>query len=189
MMVGEIRDEETAEMALRAAQTGHLLLSTLHTSDAVSAVTRLLDLKAEPTLVGSSLIGVLSQRLVRTICPDCQKPYQPSPELMREFFESPPPDFTWLKGQGCRTCDFTGYRGRRVVGELWTPNEADIILINRSAPFEELRASAARTTFSLTESALCLLKDGQTNLEELIRTLPYASVYRCRELVPALTAS
>jgi type IV pilus assembly protein PilB len=189
MMVGEIRDEETAEMALRAAQTGHLLLSTLHTSDAVSAVTRLLDLKAEPTLLSSSLIGVMSQRLVRTICADCQKPYQPSAELMREFFENPPSDFKWLKGQGCRACDFTGYRGRRVVGELWMPNETDIILINRSAPFEELRASAARTTFSMTESALCLLKDGQTNLEELIRTLPYASVYRCRELVPALAAS
>ncbi|HVH27453.1 MAG TPA: ATPase, T2SS/T4P/T4SS family [Vicinamibacterales bacterium] len=188
MMVGEIRDEETTEMALRAAQTGHLLLSTLHTSDAVSAVTRLLDLKADPTLISSSLIGVLSQRLVRTVCADCHKPYQPSTELMREFFEIPPPDFKWLKGQGCRACDFTGYRGRRVVAELWTPNETDIILINRAAPFEELRASAARTTFSMAESALCLLKDGQTNLEELIRTLPYASVYRCRELVPVLTA-
>jgi type IV pilus assembly protein PilB len=188
MMVGEIRDEETAEMAMRAAQTGHLLLSTMHTNDAVSSVTRLLDLQVEPTLISSSLIGVLSQRLVRTICRDCRESYVPSPELLREFFDTPPPGLSWSRGRGCSACDFVGYRGRRVVGELWTPNETDVILINRSAPFEELRASAARTTFSMTESAFYLLKDGHTNLEELIRMLPYAAVYRFREVVPALSA-
>jgi type II secretory ATPase GspE/PulE/Tfp pilus assembly ATPase PilB-like protein len=174
---------------MRAAQTGHLLLSTMHTNDEVSAVTRLLDLKVEPTLIASSLIGVLSQRLVRTICPDCREPYHPSNELMREFFDSPLPAIAWVRGRGCQACDFIGYRGRRIVGELWTPNETDAILINRSAPFEELRASSARTTFSMSESALRLLKDGQTNLEELIRMLPYASVYRFRELAPTLTAA
>jgi type IV pilus assembly protein PilB len=189
MMVGEIRDEETAAMAMRAAQTGHLLLSTMHTNDAVSAVGRLIDLNVDPTLISSSLIGVLSQRLIRTICPDCAEPYQPSAELMREFFESPPSDFAWRRGRGCTACDFTGYRGRRVVGELWTPNETDAILINRSAPLEELRTSASRTTFSMTDSAIRLLREGQTNLEELIRMLPYASVYRFRELVPALTTA
>lgn len=183
MMVGEIRDEETAEMAFRAAQTGHLLLSTLHTNDAVSSVTRLLDLKVEPTLIGSSLMGVLSQRLVRTICPECREACEPANELMREFFDSPPPDFSWYRGRGCDLCDFTGYRGRCLVAELWTPNETDVILINKSAPFEELRRSSARTTFSMTESALQLLKEGHTNLEELIRMMPYASVYRFREFV------
>jgi type IV pilus assembly protein PilB len=185
IMVGEIRDEETAEMAFRAAQTGHLLLSTLHTNDSVSAVTRLLDLNIEPTLIGSSLMGVLSQRLVRTICTDCREAYEPAEELMREFFEHPPTDIPWYRGRGCDRCDFTGYRGRKIVTEMWVPNETDVILINKSAPFDELRASSARTTYSMTESALQLLKDGETNLEELIRMIPYASVYRFRELVAA----
>ena len=189
MMVGEIRDEETAEMAIRAAQTGHLLLSTLHTNDAVSTVTRLLDLKVDPTLISSSLIGVLAQRLVRTICSECREPYTPSTELMREFFDSPPPGISWNRGRGCAACNFTGYRGRRPVGELWTPDEVDAILINRSAPFDELRASSARTTLSMTESALGPLKAGETNLEELIRVLPYASIYRFRDMMPALTAA
>jgi type II secretory ATPase GspE/PulE/Tfp pilus assembly ATPase PilB-like protein len=174
-------------MALRAAQTGHLLLSTLHTNDAVTAVSRLIDSNVDPTMVSSSLFGVLSQRLVRTVCSDCSAPYEPSGELMREFFETPPPDFAWRRGRGCAACDFTSYRGRRVLGELWAPDETDAILINRTAPFEDLRTSAVRTTFSMTESALRLLKEGQTNLEELIRMLPYASVYRFRELVPSLT--
>jgi type IV pilus assembly protein PilB len=182
-MVGEIRDEETAEMAFRAAQTGHLLLSTLHTNDAVSAVLRLVDLKVEPTLISSSLIAVLSQRLVRTICPECRETYRPSDELMREFFDQPPPGFPWYRGRGCEHCEFTGYRGRRLIAELWVPSENDVVLISKSAPLEELRASSTRTTFSLADSALQLLKDGHTNLEELIRMVPYASIYRFRELV------
>jgi type II secretory ATPase GspE/PulE/Tfp pilus assembly ATPase PilB-like protein len=152
-------------------------------------VTRLVDLKVDPTLISSSLIGVLSQRLVRTICSDCREPYDPSTELMREFFESPPSGFSWSRGRGCLACDFTGYHGRRVVGELWTPDDVDAILINRSAPFDELRASSVRTTFSMTESALGLLKAGETNLEEFIRVLPYASIYRFREMMPALTCA
>jgi type II secretory ATPase GspE/PulE/Tfp pilus assembly ATPase PilB-like protein len=183
MMVGEIRDEETAEMAFRAAQTGHLLLSTLHTNDAVSAVLRLVDLKVEPTLISSSLIAVLSQRLVRTICPQCRETYRPSDELMREFFDRPPADIAWYRGRGCEHCEFTGYRGRRLIAELWIPSENDVVLISKSAPLDELRASSARTTYSLAESALLLLKGGHTNLEELIRMVPYASVYRFRELV------
>jgi type IV pilus assembly protein PilB len=184
MMVGEVRDEETAEMAFRAAQTGHLLLSTLHTNDAVSAVTRLLDLKVDPTLISSSLMGVLSQRLVRTICPTCRETYTPQEELMREFFEEPP-DFTWHRGHGCDACDGTGYRGRRIVAELWTPNEHDVVLINKSAPFEQLRTSSAASTLPMADSALQLLKNGETNLEELIRMLPYATVYGFRNLQTA----
>ena len=137
-MVGEIRDHDTAEMALRAAMTGHLLLSTLHTSDAVSVVSRLVDLGVEPTLVGASLAGVLSQRLVRTICTECRETYTPAPELMREFFDETPTDFKWYRGRGCHKCDFSGYKGRRIVAELWIPSNADVILINKSAPRDEL---------------------------------------------------
>lgn len=182
MMVGEIRDQETAEMALRAAMTGHLLLSTLHTSDAVSAVARLMDLKVEPTLIGASLIGVLAQRLVRTICRDCREPYKPPVELMREFFDQPPA-FKFFRGRGCQLCDFSGYRGRRLVAELWTPSESDIILINKSAPRTELVDSAATSTFSMAESAMQMLENGATNLEELMRMLPYSTIYRFRDLV------
>jgi len=185
IMVGEIRDQETAEMALRAAMTGHLLLSTLHTSDAVSVVSRLVDLGVEPTLVGASLAGVLSQRLVRTICTECRETYTPPAELMREFFDEPPTDLKWHRGRGCHKCDFSGYKGRRIVAELWLPSNADVILINKSAPRDELVESAVNSTYSMAENALHLLKEGVTNLEELMRTLPYATIYRIRSLVAA----
>jgi type II secretory ATPase GspE/PulE/Tfp pilus assembly ATPase PilB-like protein len=183
IMVGEIRDHDTAEMALRAAMTGHLLLSTLHTSDAVSVVSRLVDLGVEPTLVGASLAGVLSQRLVRTICTDCRETYTPPADLMREFFDEPPADLKWYRGRGCVKCDFSGYKGRRIVAELWIPSNADVILINKSAPRDELVESAVNSTYSMAENALYLLKEGVTNLEELMRTLPYATIYRMRSLV------
>jgi type IV pilus assembly protein PilB len=185
IMVGEIRDQDTAEMALRASMTGHLLLSTLHTSDAVSVVSRLVDLGVEPTLIGASLAGVLSQRLVRMVCADCRETYTPAPELLREFFDETPSDLTWYRGRGCPKCDFSGYKGRRVVVELWIPSNADIILINKSAPRDELVESAMNSTYSMAETALHLLKEGSTNLEELMRTLPYSTIYRMRSLVPA----
>jgi type IV pilus assembly protein PilB len=184
IMVGEIRDHDTAEMALRASMTGHLLLSTLHTSDAVSVVSRLVDLGVEPTLVGASLAGVLSQRLIRTVCTDCRETYTPPKELMREFFDEAP-DLKWYHGRGCHKCDFTGYKGRRIVAELWVPSNADIILINKSAPRDELVESALNSTHSMAENAVHLLREGVTNLEELMRTLPYATIYRMRSLVAA----
>ena len=185
IMVGEIRDHDTAEMALRASMTGHLLLSTLHTSDAVSVVSRLVDLGVEPTLVAASLAGVLSQRLVRTICTECRETYVPAPELMKEFFDEAPTDLKWYRGRGCHKCDFSGYKGRRIVAELWIPSNADVILINKSAPRDQLVESAVNSTYSMAENAIHLLKEGVTNLEELMRTLPYATIYRMRSLVAA----
>jgi type IV pilus assembly protein PilB len=182
IMVGEVRDEETAEMAFRAAQTGHLLLSTLHTNDALSAVTRLRDLKVDPNLIASSLLGVLAQRLVRAVCPQCKADYAPSPELLKEFFDTTPPDLTWYKGKGCQHCNFTGYRHRLAIAELWVPSENDVILIAKNASFEELRASAARSTVFMAEDALNRLRAGSTNLEELIRMMPYSSIYRFRQI-------
>lgn len=182
IMIGEIRDEETAEMAFRAAQTGHLLLSSLHTNDAVSSLLRLLDLHIDPNLIASSLVGVLSQRLVREICSQCKEEYMPSQELLKEFFSVPPAHIRWQKGRGCPRCNFTGYKGRTAVGELWIPNERDIILINKGAPFEEIRASSSASTVSMAEDAMEKLRDGRTNLEELIRVLPYSSIYQFRRL-------
>lgn len=181
IMVGEIRDEETAEMAFRAAQTGHLLLSTLHTNSAIAALPRLLDLGVDPSLVSSSLIGVISQRLARQICPDCRQPDTPSAALVEEFFGGPTPDIPLFKGSGCDKCNYIGYRGRALIADLWLPDEQDHLLIMRQAPFEELRKSAIRTTITMAQDAHARLKDGRTTLEELARVLPYASIVEHRE--------
>jgi type II secretory ATPase GspE/PulE/Tfp pilus assembly ATPase PilB-like protein len=182
IMIGEIRDEETAEMAFRAAQTGHLLLSTLHTNDAVSTVTRLLDMKVDSNLLASSLLGVLGQRLARTVCKSCARPYRPAPELLREFFAEVPPGLTFYQGAGCPACNHTGYRGRTSVAELWTPSQQDVILISKGANFDEIRNSARQSTISMAEDVVGRLAAGRTNLEELIRVMPYSAVYRFREL-------
>ncbi len=176
IMVGEVRDEETAEIAFRAAQTGHLLLSTLHTNTAAAAVTRLRDLKIDPNLIASCLLGVVGQRLVRQVCSECRAEYLPSDELLKEFFPGATPRLRFYKGKGCDRCHFTGYHGRTAIVELWVPNEEDIILIAKDAPFDELRASAARNTYSMAECATDLLQKGRTNLEELIRMLPYQCI-------------
>jgi type IV pilus assembly protein PilB len=183
IMVGEIRDSETAEMAFRAAQTGHLVLSTLHTNDSISSVTRLLDLGVDPSLVASCLLGVLSQRLVRQICPSCKMNYVPAEEIVREFFHVPPTDMAWFKGRGCAQCNHTGYRGRVALAELWTPSDEDVILINKGVGVDELRKSANGSTILMAEEAAEKLLAGQTNLEELIRTLPFSAIQQFRRLV------
>jgi type IV pilus assembly protein PilB len=180
IMVGEIRDEETAEMAFRAAQTGHLVLSTLHTNDAISSVTRLLDLHVDANLITSSLLGVLSQRLVRKICPACQAAYEPASALVREFFGEPPADMRWVKGTGCAHCHYTGYKGRLVIGELWVPSDDDVVRINKGAPFDEIRLGSYASTWRMAYDALAKLREGTTNLEEFIRMLPYTCLHQFR---------
>jgi type IV pilus assembly protein PilB len=181
IMLGEIRDEETAEMAFRAAQTGHLLLSTLHTNSAIAALPRLLDLGVDPSLVASSLLGVISQRLARQICLDCRRPDEPSDLLIREFFGDAKPDVPLVRGAGCAKCHHVGYRGRTLVADFWLPDEEDHVLIMRKAPFEEIRTSAERTTISMAQDAHARLVEGRTTLEELARVLPYASILEHRE--------
>ena len=181
VMIGEIRDEETAEMAFRAAQTGHLLLSTLHTNSAIAALPRLLDLRVDPSLIASSLLGVISQRLARQICLDCRQPDEPSDLLVREFFGDARPDVPLVKGAGCGKCHNVGYRGRTLVADFWLPDEQDHVLIMRKAPFEEIRKSAERTTISMAQDAHARLAEGRTTLDELARVLPYASILEHRE--------
>jgi len=182
IMVGEIRDSETAEMAFRAAQTGHLVVSTLHTNDAVSSITRLLDLDVDPGLIASCLLGVLSQRLIREVCSHCKNPYRPSDELLDEFFDAPPRWMSWFKGKGCAQCNYTGYSGRMAVAEVWTPSDNDIILMNKGAGVEQLRKSSCQSTIFMAEDAMEKLLHGKTNLEELIRTLPFSAVSQFRNL-------
>ena len=176
IMVGEIRDQETAEMAFRAAQTGHLLLSTLHTNSAIAALPRLLDLEIESALVASSLIGVMSQRLARRLCPSCRRESAPSPDVLKEFFETVPAHLKFYQGGGCGDCGFSGYKGRMMIADLWVPDDQDTALITRQASFDDVRRSAQRTTFSMAQDAHERLAAGCTTLEELLRVLPYSSV-------------
>jgi type IV pilus assembly protein PilB len=181
IMIGEIRDEETAEMAFRAAQTGHLLLSTLHTNSAIAALPRLRDLKIESSLLASSLNGVVSQRLVRKICDKCKTEDQPSPAVIREFFGDRKPDMTLFKGAGCESCGYTGYKGRMLVADMWIPDEHDRTLIAQEASVETVRESAIRTTLTMAQDAHDRLRAGRTTLAELLRVLPHSAVNEHRQ--------
>jgi type IV pilus assembly protein PilB len=181
IMVGEIRDSETADLAFRAAQTGHLVLSTLHTNDAISAIPRLLDLGVDSNLIASSLLGVLSQRLAREVCSECREPYTPPAELLQQTLGDTRGDVSWFRGHGCSACNYTGYRGRLILAELWTPNDADVVLINRGAPFDEIRESARKSTLAMADDVAEKLQRGRTNLEELIRALPHSALRQLRQ--------
>lgn len=176
IMVGEIRDGETAEMALRAAQTGHLLLSTLHTIDSTSAVQRLLDLHDDPNGLAMCLIGVMAQRLARMNCMSCSGPYNPPAALLREWYAEPPQDVVWVRGRGCPACNNTGYAGRTVIAELWVPSPQDAFLITKRSSSEQLRREALVRMRCLGESALGKATKGLTTLEEALRVVPYEDV-------------
>jgi type IV pilus assembly protein PilB len=180
IMVGEIRDEETAAMAFRAAQTGHFLLSTLHTETAISTIPRLFDLQVDSNSIASTLTGVIGQRLVRRVCASCATNYEPPSDLLREFFARPPEGLAFRRGAGCRDCNHSGYRGRTTMVELWTPDDEDILLITKNASFEQIRMSAQRTTLAMSDTMLGALEHGQTNLEELIRVMPANTIAEFR---------
>jgi type IV pilus assembly protein PilB len=180
MMVGEIRDQETAQMVFRAAQTGHLLLSTLHTTSAIQALARLRDLTIESTSISSSLIGAMSQRLVRRVCPMCRTEDQPPAELVSQFFSVVPATMKFYRGEGCEACGQTGYRGRLILADLWIPDEEDLSLIARQASFDLIKESARRTTLTMAHDAWLRLQAGLTTLEELLRVLPYQAVEELR---------
>lgn len=181
IMVGEIRDSETADMVFKAAQTGHLVLTTLHTNDAISSITRLKGLDVDPSLITSCLTGVLAQRLVRRNCQHCKTEYAPSKELLREFFNDVP-DIIWFKGQGCSKCNYTGYSGRIVISELWTPSQEDAVLINQGGNIDSLRKTSYKSSILMADEAMQKLNDGETTLEELLRTLPVSSIYDFRHI-------
>ena len=181
VMVGEIRDQQSAELTLRAAQTGHLVLSTLHTNNAVGAINRLLDLGVDRTVVTSSLLCVVAQRLVRKNCEHCRTEWTPSEAFLNELFGGTGPRIPWYRGKGCERCHFTGYSGRILVGELWIPSDNDLLLINKEAPFDEVVASSRLNTVSMADDVRDRLRTGVANLEELVRTLPYSSLYKFRE--------
>ena len=171
IMVGEIRDRETADIAIRAALTGHLVFSTLHTNDAPGAVTRLLDMGVEPFLLASSLEGVMAQRLVRTICPECKVPHAPEPEVLERVGHRPDNahDGNFYRGEGCRHCRQTGYSGRTGIFELLrvTPVVARAVLRRGSAA--EVGAAAPDDHEPMREDGFHKAKQGRTSLEEVLR--------------------
>jgi type IV pilus assembly protein PilB len=182
IMIGEIRDGETAELAFRAAQTGHLVLSTLHTNDALGAVTRLADMGVDTNVVTSSLLAVMAQRLVREICWNCKQETEPPAELLAGMFDTPPADVRWYRGAGCPACHHTGYKGRIAITELWAPDDDDVLLINKGAAQDEIREAARRNTISMAEDVMRKLREGRTSLEELVRVLPRSAFRALRSL-------
>ena len=167
IMVGEIRDRETAEIAIQASLTGHMVLSTLHTNDAPSALTRLIDMGVEPFLASSSLSAVLAQRLVRVICPRCKEAYSPN-ETEAGYFDSPPKEL--FRGKGCDYCNETGYYGRQAIFELLIITDEVRHLISEKADAQSIRASAVQGGMaSLRQDGLEKALTGVTTVGEVLR--------------------
>jgi type II secretory ATPase GspE/PulE/Tfp pilus assembly ATPase PilB-like protein len=171
ILVGEVRDQETGVLAAEAALTGHLVLTSLHTNDAPSSITRLLELGVEPYLIAPSLIGVISQRLVRSICKACREQYPPGAEELTAIgLPHVPPGTQVARGRGCVACHGTGYHGRVAIRELFTVDDAMRALITRRASVDEMRAAAVQKGFrTMRFEALRLWLAGTTTTRELIR--------------------
>lgn len=170
IMIGEIRDSETAEIAIRAAVTGHLVLSTLHTNDSPSSVARLIDMGVEPYMVSSAVIGIVSQKLVKELCSNCKKPYEASyseKSLLKLNTKDP---IILYKAKGCNKCT-NGYKGRRAVCEVMVVNEEIKQLINKGVTTEELRKNAIKAgMINLLEGSIKLVIEGITTVEEVLKT-------------------
>lgn len=174
--VGEIRDGETASIAVRAAITGHLVISTLHTNDAVSTISRLVDIGVEPYMISSALRGVVSQRLVRKICPHCRKAYTPTEEEKRMVGIAENEDVTFYKGEGCQECGRTGYRGRRGVFEILTLDAALRREVANNASSEELTKTALENGFvTMKDNCRRLVLEGVTTVSEAAKAINSAA--------------
>jgi type II secretory ATPase GspE/PulE/Tfp pilus assembly ATPase PilB-like protein len=169
-MVGEIRDYETAEHAIHAALTGHLVLSTLHTNDAPSAIARLTDMGVQPYLIESTLIGVIAQRLVRKICQRCAVSYTPEPEVWAALGLPANPAVQFKRGKGCVHCRNTGYFGRMGVYEIMSVDETIRALIHQQGGTDDIQRAAQKAGMkALRASALQKLCAGMTTVEEVVR--------------------
>ncbi|HSP92897.1 MAG TPA: ATPase, T2SS/T4P/T4SS family, partial [Vicinamibacterales bacterium] len=170
IMIGEIRDPETAQLAVRAALSGALVFSTLHTQDAAGAVPRLMDMGVEPYLLASTMAGVIAQRLVRLVCHACKAPVSYPAATLAKVGLSSADNVAFVKGAGCEACGETGYRGRTGVFEILTIDAAMHDLIGDRADSRRIRDTAARGGFkSIRDDALSKAVLGQTTLDEVIR--------------------
>jgi type IV pilus assembly protein PilB len=190
IMVGEIRDLDTATISMRAALTGHTVLSTLHTNDATSAVTRLIDMGVEPSLLSATLRCVLAQRLVRRICAECKVAYSPSEKLLNEFGIPPASEMEFFQGKGCPACHYTGFSGRLPIVELWIPTREELLMLNRRPDNLSLRNVVFSVPDRLTmiDDGFRRVQSGETTLEELLRTVPYEQIEAGRESIAKMFA-
>jgi type II secretory ATPase GspE/PulE/Tfp pilus assembly ATPase PilB-like protein len=172
ILVGEVRDKETAEMALRAAMTGHQVFTTLHTNSALGAFPRLLDIGIQPDILAGNIIGIIAQRLVRVLCTHCKEAYAPSREE-RQFLGASAEQVSYLhRSVGCKLCDNKGFKGRTTVMEILVMNSDIDELVARRATTKELRAAALATGFrSLADEGMQRVVDGITSLAEVAREI------------------
>ena len=172
IMVGETRDVETAQIAIQASLTGHLVFTTLHTNDAPGAVTRLIDMGVEPFMISSSLEGVLGQRLIRKICLGCKTAYEPNEATLAQLGLSPHEigDKSFYYGKGCEACNQTGYKGRKGIYELLDMTDPIRELINKRAPSVVLKQKAIELGMStLRQDGLRCIYEGETTIEEVLK--------------------
>ena len=172
ILVGEIRDSETADIAIRAALTGHLVFSTVHTNDAAGTVTRLLDMDVEPFLVASSVLGVVAQRLVRVLCEGCKESYHPEPDSLERIFVGalPKQDITLYRGIGCSRCSNNGYRGRMAIHEIMPITAQIREAINRKASSDEISSIAIEQgMITMRQDGIKKALAGLTDIQEVMR--------------------
>ena len=172
IMVGEVRDEETVELAIRAALTGHLVFSTIHTNDAATGFTRLLNWNVEPFLISSTVKGILAQRLVRRICKDCRKEYQATEFEKVQLGIDPNEELFGFKGEGCLSCRNSGYKGRIGIYELLLMDQTISELVLDNAPGYKIREAGVRAgMLTMLDDGLTKVKRGDTTITEIYQTL------------------
>jgi type II secretory ATPase GspE/PulE/Tfp pilus assembly ATPase PilB-like protein len=178
VMVGEIRDHETAETAVRAALTGHLVLTTLHTNDAVGVIPRLKDIGPDPGLISDALLGVVAQRLLRRVCPHCSEPHTPTAAALNllGISEAQAKQGTWRQGQGCNLCFNTGYLGREAVMEVLNIDDTMRQAIYEGTIIQVRQSANAENFFSFRDAAIEKVLQGITTVEEVKRVLPYSAL-------------
>ena len=170
IMIGEIRDQETLRIATQAALTGHLVLSTLHTNDAVSSINRMIDMGIEPYLISGALLAIEAQRLVRTLCPHCKTPVQIDTQTCDVVQKYLSKDHQFYKGKGCKHCDFTGYKGREMICEILEIDEEISSMIAHKCSKEDILKKAMEKGFEpMIKDGLLKAASGITTIDEVLR--------------------
>jgi type II secretory ATPase GspE/PulE/Tfp pilus assembly ATPase PilB-like protein len=172
ILVGEIKDNETAEISFDAAQTGHLILSTIHTNDAVSAITRLNDLNIDSSQIASCLLSVLAQRLIRRICPFCKEEYIPTDDEWKMLFKNYPSELIFFRGEGCKSCNFTGFKGQVLLSEIFVIDKEIGYSLSKGLAESDIKQMAIEAGMkTMLDDGLSKLD--QTTLSEIIRVIPH----------------
>ncbi len=169
VLIGEIRDLETSEIAVQASLTGHLVLSTLHTNSAVGSITRLMDMGVEPFLISSSMVGIVAQRLVRVLCTHCREPYQPAPEDYEFLKHNPREPITIYRPKGCSECSYQGYKGRLGIYEVIEIDDQIKSMIHKRGGEMELEAQARKNSPSIQDDGIAKVLAGLTSIDEVVR--------------------